>query len=151
MRPLSRPWEQVPNYPGAEHFKTYALISPLRTHHRPATCAEVECPKWTQGFKAVCDTSTVQGLANARAIERSGRRRTFTQAGPIVTYEFPAGQQCFDRHTVSLEREPLYVVKGGDHRGNPRSVPRVTHRNAADWVDDFATHQLEIAERTQRG
>lgn len=136
---------------GPEHFTTYRLIAPIRTHRRAATCAEVDCAKRACGFKAQFDVSTVQGRANATAVERSGRRRTFKVAGPLVTYTFPAGQDCFDRHTVSLEREPLYVVQGGDHRGNPRSVPRRTHRNADDWVSDFGEHQERIAEQISRG
>lgn len=136
---------------GPEHYKTYRLFAPIKTHRRPASCAEVDCPKRAQGFKATFDVSTVAGLNNAKAVERSGRRRTFTRAGSLVTYVFPAGQDCFDRHTVSLEREPLYIVQGGDHRGNPRSIPRVTHSRADDWVDDFANHQIEIAERIQKG
>lgn len=136
---------------GPEHFKTYQLLAPIRTHRRPATCSEVECEKRARGFKAQFDVSTVQGRANAQAVERSGRRRTFTVSGPMVTYTFPAGQDCFDRHTMTLEREPLYIVRGGDHRGNPRSVPRRTHRNGDDWVSDFGEHQERIAEQISRG
>lgn len=149
MGPLNRPFDAQRAAP--EHYKTYRLIAPIRTHRRAATCAEVDCPKRQKGFKATFDVSTVAGRDNAMQVERSGRRRTFTVAGPLVTYVFPAGQDCFDRHTVSLEREPIYVVQGGDHRGNPRSMPRLTHKSSDDWVDDFANHQLEVVERTQRG
>lgn len=135
---------------GPEHFKTYRLLAPIRTHRKPASCSDVQCPKWINGFKATFDVSTNDGLAHAKAVEKSGRRRTFTMAGTLVTYVFPAGENCFDRHSVSLEREPLYVVQGGDHRGNPRSIGRRT-LNAADWVDDFANHQTGIADLRERG
>lgn len=150
MRPLNRPW-QTKNYPGAEHFKTYRISAPTRTHRRRATCAEVDCPKRARGYRAQFDVSTVQGRANAQAVESSGKKRTFEVAGPMVTYTFPSGQDCFDVHTVTLEREPLYIVQGGDHRGNPRSVGRVTHSSAQAWVDDFGEHQLGVAQRVQRG
>lgn len=150
MGTLSRPWE-TGNFPGAAAFKTYQLLAPISTHRRPATCAEVDCDKKRRGYRATFDVSTTQGRANATTVERSGRRRTFEVAGPMVTYTFPAGQDCFDRHTVRLEREPLYVVRGGDHRGNPRSLPRRIHRNGDDWVDDFGQHQDNIAQRVARG
>lgn len=147
MRPLNRIEPKV----GPEHFKTYRLVAPTRTHRKPATCAQVDCAKRREGFRATFDVSTVAGRAHAMTVERSNRRRTFTVSGPLVTYVFPAGQDCFDAHTVPLEREPLYLVQGGDHRGNPRSVRRTTHRNGDDWVSDFGEHQLRIAEQQQRG
>lgn len=151
MRPLNRPWEQAGNFPGPEAFKTYQLSAPIQTHRRRASCAEVECPKRERGFKAVCDTSTVAGQKNARWIEKSGKAFTRSAAGPVVTYTFPVGQDCFDRHTVSLEREPAYIVRGGDHRGNPRAIATFRHRNGDDWVADFAEHQDRIIALHQRG
>lgn len=136
---------------GPEHFKTYQLSAPITSHRRPATCSEVDCVKRERGFRAQFDVSTVTGRENAQAVERSGLRRTFEVAGPMVTYTFPPGQDCFDRHTLPVEREPLYIVRGGDYRGNPRSTPRRVHRNAADWQHDFAEHQDTIATLKQRG
>lgn len=149
-RVLNRPWE-TPDYPGPAVFKTYQILAPIRTHRRPATCAEVDCVKRARGFRAQFDVSTVQGRDNASYIERCGLRFTREVTGSMVTYTFPAGQNCFDKHSVSLQREPLYVVRGGDHRGNPRNIPRVNHRNARSWVDDFGEHQETIIAQQRRG
>jgi hypothetical protein len=45
---------------------------------------------------------------------------------------------------VPLERPELYVVRGGDWRGNPRGEVR-RHSGPDSWVNDFAEHQDRIA------
>lgn len=136
---------------GPENYKTYQIVAPIKTHYRDATCHEVDCRAFAAGFRSRIDTSTDLGVRQAKYIENSaGRKFTRTQAGPIVTYDFPAGQRCFTAHRVPLEREPLYVVREGDYRGNPRGIQPVTRR-AVDWVDDFATHQQNIADRREKG
>lgn len=147
MRTLNRIEPRV----GPEHFTTYQLLAPIRTHRRRATCSEVDCEKKRRGYRARFDVSTLAGRENAMIVERSGRRRTFVVEGPMVTYTFPAGQDCFDVHTVPLEREPLYVVRGGDHRGNPRQVGKRVHKDGRFWVEEFAENQQRVAERVARG
>lgn len=136
---------------GPEHFKTYAIVAPVATHYRRASCREVECAAWTSGFRSTVDVATELGVAQARYIEgHSGRHYTRTQVGTVVTYDFPAGQRCFRQHQVPLEREPFYIVRGGDYRGDPRREGSV-RRTADEWVDDFATHQQRIAAAVERG
>lgn len=151
-RPLNRPWEQAGNFPGPEAFKTYQIASPSSTHRRRATCAEVDCVKRKTGYRAQFDVSTVAGRANAHMVEGLKGRRMWSRRveGPMVTYTFPAGQDCLEVHTVPLEREPLFIVKGGDHRGDPRQTGRRTLRQA-DFVDDWATHQSDLHDRIARG
>lgn len=149
--PLNRPWEKTGSFPGPAAFKTYQILAPIRTHRRTATCAEVECRKKALGFLARFDVSTAAGRNNALWVERAGLKFVREVAGTMVQYTFPAGQDCFDRHTVTLEREPLYVVRGGDHRGNPRNIPKRTHKQAKFWTEDFAEHQDRIAGQAQRG
>jgi hypothetical protein len=52
---------------------------------------------------------------------------------------FEPGQPCFAaaRHTVPNGRPELYVVRGGDWRGNPRRDVR-RHARPDDWIDDMA-------------
>lgn len=151
-RPTNRPWEADPNFPGPEAFKTYQVASPSSTHRRKATCAEVECVKRARGYRAQFDVSTATGRANAHMVEGLKGRRMWSRRvdGSLVTYTFPAGQDCLDVHTVPLERAPLFIVKGGDHRGDPRQVGRRQLRQA-DFVDDWATHQDNLANRVSRG
>lgn len=137
---------------GAEHFKTYAISAPISTHFRPATCAEAECGAHTNGWKTLADETTTQGQWIAAEVRRSGRRFTVTREAGITAFVFEPGQTCFavSKHRVPLERDPVFLVKGGDFRGNPRGIELVT-RKPEDWVDDFATHQDKVAAAVQRG
>lgn len=135
----------------AESYKTYQFLRPKETHTRVATCAEVNCAYSNGGWRTTVDVSTELGQKQANYIRlHSGRSFTFTETGTLIVFAFPSGQKCFAEHRVSLEREPIFRVKGGDWRGNPRRVPIVTRR-PEDWVDDFAENQIKVAERIQRG
>lgn len=147
MRPLVR----IDPRPGPEHFTTYQLLAPSPTHRRRASCAEVDCIRRLRGFRAQFDVSTAAGRANARLVDLSNRRFVREVAGDLATYTFGAGQDCFTVHTVPLEREPLYVVRGGDYRGDPRGIGARRHVRADLWVEDFAEHQDQIVTAKQRG
>ncbi len=135
---------------GPEHYKTYAVVAPVATHFRVASCAEVNCPAYQNGWR----TTVLADSPQAQYIRaKSGRSfTTMPQPGGMVAFTFAAGQVCFraSEHRVPLGREPLFIVRGGDHRGNPRGTAPVTRR-AEDWVDDFATHQQGIADAIERG
>jgi hypothetical protein len=135
----------------ADMYKTYQVLQPPATHTRKASCAEVNCPRRNVGWRSVVDVSTVAGARQAGWIRmKSGRSYTHTQAGSVVTFTFAAGQNCFGQHRVPLHREPLLRVAGGDWRGNPRGTPTRVLR-PADWVDDFGTHQLSLADEQKKG
>lgn len=141
----------MPVKAGPEAFKTYQVFQPEKTHTRAATCAEVECPRAANGWRTVLDTSTVQGREQAGWIRmKSGRAFTYVEAGPVVTFTFAAGQRCFGKHRVSLQREPILRVAGGDWRGNPRGEP-VRVLKPRDWVDDFGAHQARLSDERQKG
>jgi hypothetical protein len=137
---------------GPEHMKTYAISAPVSTHFRPASCEDAQCAGWTSGWV----TRVLPGTAEHDLVLSLRGRYRFTgpvrEADGLDAFTFAAGQPCFraSQHRVPLEREPLFVVRGGDHRGNPRGITSVTRR-AADWVDDFATHQQNIATAIEKG
>lgn len=144
---MSRPDPLMP----ASAYKTYSIVAPLATHHRPATCAEVDCPHYVNGWRV-----RVEGLdpEMEHAARTSGRR--FTEL-PVAEGEtwlvFEAGQPCFQasEHRARLERPELFIVQGGDHRGNPRRTPVRQHVRPGDWVEDFAEHQQGLADAHQEG
>jgi hypothetical protein len=135
---------------GPEAYQTYSLRSNPTTHYRSATCSEVGCAGYQNGFKTIVPSDSPQAQY-IRA--KSGRQFTEQPAGPgLAEFLFPAGQTCFraTEHRVSLEREPFYLILGGDHRGNPRGTsPRKV--GAEQWVDEFATHQQTIADAIKEG
>lgn len=136
---------------GPEVYKTYSISSPRSTHRKPATCAQVDCEARAKGFTIPCDITTELGQRQAYYLRMNYSRSSVqTQQGDLVRFTFPPGHDCFAEHTVSLERPEFYLVRDGDWRGNPRGTPAL-HRNAADWVDDFATNQQSLADAVQEG
>ena len=69
----------------------------------------------------------------------------------LTVFTFEPGQDCFAQHRVPLERDPLFLVRGGDWRGNPTGLQPYRHHRGEDWVDDFADHQDRIARQIERG
>ncbi|KUN03143.1 hypothetical protein AQI95_24610 [Streptomyces yokosukanensis] len=139
----------------AEAYKTYAIVAPKSTHWVDATCAEVECAHHLYGWQSVIDESTELGQRQAHYIRKQAGRR-FTEErreGGLTAFVFEAGQVCFNaaKHQRRLDRPELYIVRDGDHRGNPRGTAPRQHVKAADWVDDFAEHQQALADEHQKG
>lgn len=141
---------------GAEHYQTYSITRPdTRDYWVPATCEQIDCAPHLHGWTTRVDETTDLGQAQAHYIRRQSGRRFTEQRRPDGTTEFTfeAGQACFAQgeHRRAIEREPLYVVRGGDWRGNPRCTPARVHRDARDWVDDCGEHLDTLAERRARG
>lgn len=149
---MTQPFRIVPRLP-ASAVKTYQLLAPVRTHFRPAMCADVDCAAYLRGWETRVDESTDLGARQAHYIRREARRRyveTRERSG-LTVFVFEAGQSCFRQHRSALERQPLYVVRDGDWRGNPRGTEPRIHDRPDDWVDDFATHQGRIVDTLNQG
>jgi hypothetical protein len=143
----------TPNLPASE-YRTYAIAAPRATHYRPASCAEARCAAHEHGWRSTVDERTDLGRAQARYVRlESGRRYTEhrDEGSGLTVFEFRPGQRCFSAHQVSLDRPPLYVVRDGDWRGNPRGTEPRVHARPEDWVEDFATHQDRLSRLIERG
>lgn len=139
----------------ADKYKTYQIQKPLETHWRQGTCAEKQCRGFMEGWVTRIDESTDLGQGQAFYIRKqSGRSfKEHRDELGLTVFVFEPGQRCFrpaKDHMIQVGRPELYVVRGGDWRGNPRRERR-RHANAADWVDDFAEHQDKLATRLQQG
>jgi hypothetical protein len=146
MRQLNR----IEPAAGPEAFKTYGIRAPLSTHWRAASCAEVECEHYLNGWRTIVPADSPQAEYIRR---RSGRKFTEErQPGGLTEFTFPAGQPCFQAsaHRLRVEREERFLIRDGDHRGNPRGTP-VRELRPDDWADDFANHQDKIATQFERG
>lgn len=166
-----QPHRLTPKLP-ASGFKTYNISMPAETHHRPATCAESECPAHLRGWVTILPA----GSDLISVLKTSGRRyREHRDHLPLavvrqmpgheddtadlsigeglVAFYFEPGQSCFQEstHTVPLERPALYVVRDGDWRGNPRRTPPRVHTRPEDWVEDFAGHQDRLKTTIEGG
>lgn len=138
-----------PNMPPAA-YQTFQIASPIETHWRPATCEEAGCEQYANGWRV-----RVEGLSEAdlHAIRTSGRKSQRVDVADGETWlVFEPGQPCFKAaaHRVPLGRPELFIVKGGDWRGNPRGDFK-QHQRPEDWIDQFANHQDKLAETLEHG
>lgn len=133
----------------AHNMKTYQMAQPLATHWRPATCAEVDCPNWLNGWRVRVDGLSPQLLHAATSSGRRYARLDVAEGEAWLVFE--AGQPCFaaTTHRVLVGRPQRFFERGGDWRGNPRGERR--ELSAENWVDSFANHQDRIATRIERG
>lgn len=138
--------------PGA--MQTYEIDAPLETHWRSATCEEVECAAYLQGWTSDVPPDS-DGEARIKSTYDSEIRRgqvttTVTPEG-FTRYHFPAGTPCFRRiwHKLPLERPGIYTLRTGDWRGTDGIIR--TFNSGDEWVDSFATHQDGIKKLIDRG
>jgi hypothetical protein len=149
------PLTRIPPQAGPEAYQTYSVHRPRTPAYTvQATCAEADCGAHQFGWQTIVDESTDLGQRQAAWI-RGDRTRHATEDRPdtgLTVFSFAPGQTCFAApHTVSNDRPPLYLVDGGDWRGNPRGTPRRVHSRPQDWVEDFAGHQARLAEIIKEG
>jgi hypothetical protein len=145
---VQQPNRITPNM-SVEAYKTYRILSPQETHLRPATCAEVDCPHYLNGWSVRVEGLDAALLHTART---SGRRYVERQVREGETWlDFSAGQWCFQKslHRVRKDRPELYVVRDGDWRGNPTGRSRTLRPQ--DWIDDFGEHQDNLADQMKKG
>lgn len=118
--------------------QTYSLRSPLATHFRPATCAEVRCPAYLNGWV----TRVPVGSQLEGAVRSSGRRWAAEyRDGNEIRFAFEAGTSCFreSTHRVPLDRPEQFIVRTG-------TGPARLHTRPADWVEDLAEHLDKVAD-----
>lgn len=136
----------------ASSMVTFALRQPLKTHFVRIDCKAAGCLAYANGWTSAIDTSTELGQQQARYIQdHSGRSYRLVERLPLLMFDFPPGQQCFEGHHRALERDPVAIVRSGDWRGDPRGDIRRRHTTLEDWVDQFANHQDRLATRLAQG
>lgn len=134
---------------------SFELHQPRSSHFRVATCAEVECEAYRNGWTMGFDLTNAAAVKAANWVRnQSGLAFTFERLDTRVIFTFKPGQRCLESyrspHYVPLERDPIAVRRSGDWRGNPDQQRRV-HSRLDDWVDEFANHQDRVATRIEQG
>lgn len=137
-----------------EHYKTFSVTAPKRTHWRPGTCEEVRCEAYRHGWVTTVDLGTDLGQRQAHFISHD-KTRSWSMQRPserIVKFVFGPGQKCFaaDEHRVRIPKPDNFLVVGGDFRGNPRGERR-RHVNGLDWAEECAEHVDKINTAHRRG
>ena len=137
----------------AHTMRTFQIDQPLATHYRRGTCREVSCGAHARGWTMGFDLTDAERRAAARWIrDKSGRSYTYEllDDGKRIVFTFPAGQTCFEKHRVPLERDPFLTVRGGDWRGNP-TRERVRHRDPETFIDQWSNDLDRLNTIRERG
>lgn len=140
---------RIPPQGGVQDYKTYQIMSPLTSHWRPATCAEINCPNYLKGWRL-----RVEGLPPdmLHAAKTAGRKfAELDVAAEEHWLVFEAGQSCFRaaEHRALLDKQEIFLVRDGDFRGNPTGNVR-THTRPEFWVEDMAENLDKIAKQIQQ-
>ena len=123
-------------------MQTYRISAPVPTHWRSATCKEVDCPHYLNGWKSIIDESKGFGQQQAAYIRHhSGRHFREERENGLTIFIFSPGQKCFREHKARLDRQELFIKLPGDWRnyGSGRVL------RPADWLEDFAENQDKLA------
>lgn len=143
-RPLQRLRPKLPT----GSYTTYSIRQPLNTHFRIATCEEVDCWAWRNGWRI-----RVEGTlpADLHAAQHSGRAWRHVRVDATESYlVYEAGQRCFTTHRVNLDRPAFFLMGRGDYRSfNPRQAKLYTDED--EWVETFSCHLDELHERLNKG
>ncbi len=130
-----------------QHYVSYSVKMPLVTHWRKATCEEVACQNYALGWRIKMEDLSPQMLHLAT---HSGRKFTPLEINADEHWlVFEPGQHCFEQHRTTLGRPANYIRRGGDWRqwtGEPYRF-----KYAEDWCDDFANHQMDLADIIRKG
>jgi hypothetical protein len=144
---MGEPFRLQPQGP-AQAYQTFSIRSRPDQAVR-TVCEQVACEAWRTGWESAIDEATDLGKQQATYIRtQSGRtfREMRTEAG-LTVFRFDSGQRCFADHKT---RPELYLVRDGDHRGNPTGRHRV-HTRPQDWVENAQEQLDRFNEDRRRG
>jgi len=125
--------------PDPRNQQFFRIRRPLATHWRPATCKEMDCPHYLNGWKTIVpfDSPQAEYIRNG-----SGRHFTETREGDIAEFVFPPGQTCFASadHQRRVDRPDIF-----------ERVPRLgaaplAHARPEDWVENMG-EELDATRR----
>jgi hypothetical protein len=141
-----------PKMPG-RFYKTYQIAAPIDTHTRRATCAEIDCTAYLEGWTYPKSKLVAEDLYDL--VTHAGKRyREVKLDDSSETYlVFEPGQMCFQAatHRLSLERPELFFAGRGHFRSGYSARSANRFDNGEDWADSFATHQEIINRIVEEG
>lgn len=144
---MDRPLNRIEPAGPVGAYKTYAVRQPS-DQTVVLACETVGCLAWRYGWDTTVDERTELGMQQAAYIRQRSMRthRELRTAEGLTVFRFESGQRCFADHRTRPQR---YLTRAGDHRGNLGLIRE--HTRSQDWVEDFAEHQQQLADRIERG
>lgn len=146
-----QPFRVQPQGP-AHAYQTFAIRRPQAPDAWvPASCEDIDCEAWRLGWV----TRVPFGSDLSEAVISSGRKwLSAVPDGLETVFTFPPGTPCFRASTHRQLRRPdipdLFVVRGGDWRGNPTGERRV-HTRPEDWAEHFHEATDQVAAEIEKG
>jgi hypothetical protein len=143
---VSAPQRNIPELPTQFH-RTYSIRNRPGSF-RKATCAEVECEAYLNGW-----TFTVQELSEKDYHLATNANRHFETVEvnkDRTLLVFPSGQPCFaaGSHKIENDKPKIYLAGRGDFRMfDPRKAVRF---NSTDFLDKWASDMDKRNENLRR-
>ena len=117
----------------------HRAVSPIETHFREATCREVNCRAWLEGWETIVpDPSEPSEFIRAGKLKPARRYIERSSTPGMVTFKFFPEQKCFRQHKMRLERDPFFLKNSTSMRGT-------------DWVDDLSERFYERDKSRKEG
>ena len=92
----------------ADHWR---IETPRSSHYRTASCAEVNCPNYQNGFQIILPTTMIVQIIAIR--ESRMQYNEEEMEGGLIRFVFAPGQECFEgqagEHKTNLERDPIFL------------------------------------------
>ena len=110
----------------AQTNERWRITAPLETHWQPATCREVDCPHWLQGWTTIVPDPSPQ----AEYIRHDSGRRFIEKKNDegTVTFSFYQGQTCFREHKRKFDDKLENFIHRGWDQGRQLMEP-------TQWTD----------------
>ncbi len=144
-RKISRPRPIGPPHA----YQTYSVQTPKETHFRKATCAEINCDAWREGWTLRVQDLDERLWATIKASKKRYRRMDLTATEGYLIFE--PGQACFHsfKHVTRIDKPEIYLVGRGDWR---TFIPQRAQvfKKPEHWVEHMYDH-LDLLKRKSRG
>lgn len=145
QRKVNRPRPVGPTHA----YQTYSVRSPIETHFVKATCPEVDCKEYREGWTIRVQHLDERLWAAIKASKRRYRRMDLTADEGYLIFE--PGQMCFEvhNHRRRLERPEFFYVGRGDYRSF--TTRNATQLEPEHWTEHLYGHLDLIKQLNQRG
>ena len=112
----------------------YSASWPLQTHWMAASCKEVDCPHFIEGWKTVVPDDSPQAAYIRH--DKTRHHQEYRVDDGDIAFVFPSGQRCYNspNHRRKLERGPWLTINSPSY--NPFALERYAV-DSIEWMEKF--------------